>query len=200
MKTLWKALMLSGSLLLTPLASQASLIDFEADGLGGVANGFTSSADSAVHFSDTVGAGLSLVSGIPECAFTTCLAAFDDFDGSGIQVDFDMAVMALSFDYGNDQIFGGNPAATLLVQFFLNNVAVGSASAAPNFNDLMDQTFSYVGSAFDRAIITYVAGNGSTATLIETIDNLQYVVAVPAPQALSLFGLGLLLLRRRLQR
>jgi hypothetical protein len=79
--------------------AQAGFIDFESDSGGAKANGFTSTSDAGVHFSDTIGTGLEVHT--HRALGRQNLLAFGD-DASRIQIDFDSAMSSLSLFFGND--------------------------------------------------------------------------------------------------
>ena len=99
-------------------------IDFEADSLGGKANGFTSASSPLVHFSDSSGAGLVVSNLFTECNNTQCLETQPD-DGSFLIMDFDVLVNSISVDFGNHQPFGASNVQDAVLTLYLGAVQVG---------------------------------------------------------------------------
>ena len=175
-------------------AAQAAptVVTFTADATGARANGFVS---GGVTFSDTNGTGLSVLDGLPvECAAAAnhCLANFGD-DTGALAMSFAGLQTSLSLDFGNDDP-GFIPAGGLAyLQLFLGVVLVGDASTVVNQDDIMNQTVSYSGAAFDNAVFAYTDGSKVRVRLIEVVDNITYdnANAVPQPASLALVGLAL---------
>lgn len=171
------------------LASQAhaGFIDFESDALGVKANGFTSTSDAGVHFTDTVGANLQVHT--HQALGTRNLLAFGD-DASRIQIDFDSAMTSLSLFFGNDDACCSSAGDRAWLELFSGATSVGLFSVLMNRNDLTDQFITGGAASFNNALFWYGNVAGSPINLIEAIDNLSFT-AVPESGSLALLGLGL---------
>jgi hypothetical protein len=164
-------------------ASAAYFVDFESDTpFINLANGFTSSGSTQIHFSDTDGVDLMVVQ-----AFGSQGLALLGDDDSGLLMEFDFVASALSLDLGNSSL--ANLGDTAVLTLFLGGSEVGSTSVALNLTDPIDQTISYAGVSFDSAILRYDVAGGLT----EFVDNIQVVPAIPEPSAGFVFGIGVLL-------
>jgi len=187
-------------------ASYADPIDFETDGTGSRANGFTSDDSPIVHFYDTSGADLRLDNYGGQSNNTNALGVFNDTDGSMLRMVFDMNMAALSFDFGNDDPSFTNPGDLAILKLYNNATFVGMVTVVLNRDDLMNQTIGFVGPNFNEAFFYYgnanftpYTGGGNTNTgLIEIVDNINY--RVPEPSLLALSGLGGLVVAWRRRR
>lgn len=173
-------------------ATQAAVIDFEADAAGGKPNGFASAGFPGVTFTDTAGANLQ-VNNFGGQGIGQSLAVFDDFDNSALRMDFATRNTTLSLAFGNDdQGFAGEPVFALL-ELYDGATLVASTLLATNNNDAMDQTISATAAGgFDNARFKYVGAGGANLGrgLIEIVDQID--ATVPAPGSLALGGLALL--------
>jgi hypothetical protein len=194
--------------------SHADPIDFNSESTGNKANGFTTDDSPIVHFYDTVNTGLKIYDASQfEGNGTQGLLVYDDFDGSMLKMTFDMNLVALSLDFGNDDPNYTNPGDYAFLKVYNNGVFVGMATVALNRNDLMDQSIGIVAPNFDTAYFYYgrasatnftqygfdpYTGGGQVNTgLIELIDNVNYRVPEPSLLALSGFGALVVAWRRR---
>jgi hypothetical protein len=167
----------------------AGFIDFEGDTFGAVANGFTSTSDSGVHFTDTMGAELQIHN--HQAIGTQNLLVFGD-DASRLQIDFDFAITSLSLLFGNDDACCSAAGDLAWLEIFNGANSLGTTSVLMNRNDLTDQSISISAASFDRAIFWYGTSAGAGIDLIEAVDNISYETAmVPAPASLLLLGLGI---------
>lgn len=177
--------------------AQAEVIDFTADTAGNKANGFSSTGHPGVTFTDTLGADL-VVGNFGVQSNGNALAAFGD-DTSAIQMDFASAVDSLTVSFGNDDACCIAVGGLAMLSLFQGNVLVATATTVVNRNDIMDQTVSYSGLSFDRAVFQYMNNANQAANLIEVIDDITFN-NVPEPGSLLLAGMafaGLGLARRR---
>ena len=176
------------------LTAHAGLVTFESDAAGAKPNPFTSNDDVGVTFTDTLGIDLQVMQGLGECKGGTnkCLVAFND-DTSAIQMDFAVLANQISLEFGNDQAGFISADGLALLQMYLGNLLVAEASVTVNLNDAMDQTVSYFGVSFDRAVFAYSDVNKARVSLIETIDNVSFTSAnnVPEPASLALVAMVL---------
>ena len=184
---------LAAAALVFGLAQAATVtIDFQADPTGAKPNGYSPIGHPGVTLTDTMGAGLSVVN-LFECvaAANNCLVVSGD-DTSALQIDFASVINTLSMDFGNDDaLFNGGPVWALL-QMYLNNVFVADVLMASNNDDFMNQTISYMGAGFDRAVFAYTDANKNRINLIEAVDNIAYgTTRIPEPGTLALVGLAL---------
>lgn len=170
--------------------TMAGFIDFEGDSFGAVSNGFTSTSDSGVHFTDTIGSGLQIHS--HQALGSQNLVVFGD-DASQLQINFDFAIDFLSLFFGNDDPGFSNAGDLAWLEIFNGGSSVGLTSVLMNRNDLTDQLIDISAASFDSAVFWYGDVNGAAINLIEAVDNISFNTAnaVPEPTSLALLGLGL---------
>jgi len=180
------------------------VITFEADPLGVKPNGYSPVGFPGVFLTDTVGAELEIVAADgTQCNSGQCLRVPTDVDGSALRIDFSFLATALSVTYGNDDPGFTAPGDVAIIQLFNGATLVGSVSQVLNRNDIMDQTISISGPAFNNALFFFGKPDGSTTTgpapdgidvgLVERVDNITFdtTAAVPEPGTLLLLGSGL---------
>lgn len=173
-------------------SASAAVVTFDNDPAGGKPNGFVSVDSNAVSFTDSSGANLSVGNYGSQSGNTNGLAVFND-DASRLVMTFTGLYTSLSLSFGNDDPCCSGTGDLAWLRLFNGAVEVGTASTVMNRNDIMDQSVSYVGAAFDRAEFYYGNAAGNPINLIEVVDNVTFggPVAVSAPGALALFGAGL---------
>jgi hypothetical protein len=165
-------LALSIAMLLTA-AARADFIDFEADTDGAKPEGFQSVQSSRVSFRNPTGFGLQMFSGVPEL-IGRGLLALGDSDAGALQMDFTVPMTSLSLVFGNDQAGYLDPGDLARLKLFNGPTLVGTVDVVCNLNDLPDQTVSYSGAPFTRAIFQYVNPDGTPEGLIEAVENISF--------------------------
>ncbi|MFI5402364.1 MAG: PEP-CTERM sorting domain-containing protein [Planctomycetota bacterium] len=189
--------------------SSADPIDFDSDPLGSKPQGWTSDDSPIVHFYDTnplippSNNGLVVVQvGVGNNA----LGVLTNTDLSGLVMNFDQHMNALSFQFGNDDpaLIGPGDVAVLKV---FNGLTLVGMTVIPlnNPNMLIDESIGIVAPNFDNALFYYGNSNllpftrdGLRVGLIEVVDNINY--RVPEPSLLALSGLGALVVAWRRRR
>lgn len=183
------------------LAVNAAVIDFEADAGGGKANGFSPVGHPLVTFTDTVGTGLSMYSGVE--ALGQSLLVFTDSDASKLRINFGAPMGFLSLMFGNDDAGFTIASDRAWLELFNGGTSVGLFSMAMNRNDLMDQTIIGSAASFDRAEFWYgnaagaptTGGQGAATGLTEVVDQIDYRAATgTVPDAGSTLGLSMIAL------
>jgi hypothetical protein len=193
MKTLNIRALIAASVLACSTPVMAGVIDFEGDTFGGKANGFTSTSDSGVHFTDTIGTGLQIHS--HQALGAKNLLAFGD-DASRILINFDTAASSLSMFFGNDDSCCSASGDRAWLELFNGTTSVGLTSVVMNRNDLTDQSINLAAASFNSAVFWYGDASGRAINLIEAIDNISFTnakatPAIPEPGMLSLIGIAL---------
>lgn len=176
--------------------AMADEVNFNTEPSGGVPNGYSSPDSALVRFVDTVGGDLYIDNYGIQSAGSQALAVNSDFDGSHLQMLFSAPMTTLSLDFGNDDPSWINPGATAELRLYSGATLVGSASMLLNGDDVMNQTISYSGAAFNIAEFWYNVvppGPLGNEGLIEVVDNIQFGARpVPEPATLVLLGSGVM--------
>ena len=174
------ALALALVLALPAVSASAGRIDFESDEPGFRPNGFRSSDSPLVRFTDSAGEGLE-IRDLEEQGMGLSLQTLDDFDDSELVLDFGDPVITLSLAFGNDDPLFSNEGDRAVLTAFADGAEVGRASVVMNRKDVMDQTITFSGPAFDRATFKFDVDPGRG--LIEVVDDIQFTAVIPVPPA-----------------
>ena len=179
----WKVLVALGLLALAaPLQAQ---VNFSGDATGTKANGFVSSGSALVSFSSAPGGSMELQNYGAQ-SNGNALAVFND-DQNYLVMTFLNPMSFLSVAFGNDDICCGPAGMNVFLRLFSGATLINTVTMTANMNDLMDQTISYSGAAFDGAEFQY------DANLIEVVDDIQFEAAIvtPEPASMALMATGL---------
>ncbi|MBN1794331.1 MAG: PEP-CTERM sorting domain-containing protein [Candidatus Omnitrophica bacterium] len=175
----------------TGLAQAVVYIDFETDTIGAKPNGWTSNDSALVHFSDSNGANLDLYD-YGDQGDGKSLAVNPD-DMSQLIMDFDTFFTSMSLDFGNDDPGWINAGELAILTLFNGVTQVGQSTVGVNANDIMDQTISYSGNAFNKATFYYEALLRQRGGLIEVVDHITLGggAQIPEPASMMLLASGL---------
>lgn len=180
-------LLSAGALALVSVAANAAVIDFTAETAGAKPNGYMV---EGVTFSDSMGADL-FVADFSHQSHGNGLSINGD-DASRLLMTFGTAT-AISLEFGNDDPGWASPGDIAVLRTFLGSTLVGGAVVVMNRDDVMNQSISFSGVAFDNAEFYYADAGFAPIGLAEIVDNIN-VTAVPEPEtyAMLLAGLGVL--------
>ncbi len=196
---------------ITAAPAFAETVDFEAGPFGGQAEGFSAVGHSNLKFFSANGNGLQ-TSNFGSQGDGNSLAVFSDADGNFLKGTFSGTTTSLALDFGNDDPNFTNPGDLATLTLFNGASLVSTVTVVLNRDDIMNQTISYSGSAFDNFSFAYTDAAGSPFTggggvntgLIEIVDNITYgavggTIPEPASWAMMIAGFGLVggALRRR---
>jgi hypothetical protein len=164
--------------------AEAILINFESDTPGWKPNGFTSVDSPLVHFSDSSGSDLQV--GDFYEAHGRGLGVWWD-DPSFLIMDFDVPMTSISLDFGNDDPRWVKPGDQAILTLFMGALQVGQPTVVMNRDDMMNQSISFSGTAFDQATFFYDITT-PPAGLIEVVDDIQ-LTPVPEPGGVIIWSL-----------
>lgn len=184
-------------------AAQAlTVIDFEEDPIGDVADGFVSTDSPVLQFYTDLGGGLT-VGPYGSQGDGVSLAVGDDTSGNFLRGVFtDGAHSFLSMTLGNDDPAYTNDGDRAVLTVYLGDTLVGSSFVLFNRNDLMDQTVGFMFGSFDNFTLAYTdadgnpftGGGGANTGLVEIVDNVSFdslaIVPEPAAWAMMIAGFG----------
>lgn len=157
-----------------PASADVALIDFSADELGGVPNGFVSLDDPRVSFTDSVGADLR----IGDFNFQSdgpALLVGNDVDDSALIMDFTAPASSVSLDFGNDDPNNVDEGSLAVLTLFDDEGVGTSVSVVLNRDDVMNQTISLDHEGAVSASFQYQNPDGTAARLAEIVDNIAVV-------------------------
>jgi hypothetical protein len=183
-------------------AAQAlTVIDFEGQALGTVADGYAVTGFEELVFTSELGAGLELYTG-PESDGVSLIAR-NDTNGNFIRGTFTDGLHSfLSLTFGNDDpnfLTAGDQA--VLTVFKAGTMVGQTILMLTGPNDVMDQTIGFQFAQFDSWSFAYTnatgapstGGGGANVGLIEVIDNITYdtlATGVPEPATWGMMILG----------
>lgn len=175
-------------------ARQTTVIDFEQDAAGPVANGFMSIDSPLVSFTDSDGSELAIGNFGIESIGQGLQVGGNDF--SLLLMSFSELMNSLSLAFGNDDPAFTDVGDAAVLTVYLDDVEVGQSIVDMNRNDAMDQTISISGVAFNSASLDYYV---SSDGVYKVVDNVTFTT-VPGPGALALLALAGALCRFRSRR
>ena len=179
-------------------AQASTLIDFEDQTPGGVANGTTI---GGITFGTASGSGLQIGNYGSQGSGNYSLGIFGDGDGNYLTGTILGGATAITLDFGNDDPGYTNPGDLATLQIFSGGLLLDTVTMVLNRDDIMNQTIGYSGAMFDSFTFGYTdaqgayftGGGGTAATgLIEIVDNITYTGAVPEPMTWMMLILGFL--------
>ena len=177
-KAFFSVAMFAATITVTSAALAQTVIDFADEATGDKPNGWSTAAAPDVTFTDTDGEGLYVGDFGSQSDGKALLVNPDD--PRALQIDFAAPVSSISVAFGNDDDCCASAGDVALLTLTLGGVAVDEVSVALNLNDLMDQTISYSGSSFDRAVFMFADSGGDGIDLIEIVDNITFDNFQPA--------------------
>ena len=203
LKTAFVTSALAAAALAAAPAQASTVIDFEDQSSGTVAEGTTI---GGITFSSGNGSGLRIGSYGQQGSGTYSLGVFGDRDGNYLIGTIAGGATSLMLDFGNDDPCCTNPGELATLQIFSAGVLLDTVTVVLNRDDIMNQTIGYSGAAFDSFTFGYTDTQGGYFTgggrgLIEIVDNISYTGAVPEPMTWMMLILGFLgiggLMRRK---
>ncbi|MEL6875069.1 MAG: PEPxxWA-CTERM sorting domain-containing protein [Pseudomonadota bacterium] len=190
-----KYLLAAAASMVFAMPANAALVDFNSAPGGAVSEG---TDIGGIIFTSALGSGLSIGS-FAESNNSPALAAFNDGNGNFILGAIASGANHLSLEFGNDDPGFTNPGDLATLQLFSGAILLDTVTVLLNRDDMMNQTISYSGAAFDNFSFAYTdaagnpftGGGGAAVGLIEVIDNINFAaVPEPATWAFMIFGFG----------
>ena len=181
-------------------AAQATTITFDSTPQGPVADGFTPTGEPGISFFGVVPGNLQVLA-LGESNGSPALVAFTDTNGNYIGGNLSSPTTTLSLDFGNDDPNFTNPGDLAVLVAYNGTTLVGFSTVVLNRDDLLNQTISFTGGAFDSFYFAYTdqffnpftGGGAVNVGLIEVIDNVTFN-SVPEASTLAVLGAGMGLL------
>jgi hypothetical protein len=208
LKTLLLAASAGAALAAVP--ANAAIVDFNATPTGSLAEGTNI---GGIVFTTALGGGLSVDNFGDQSNNSQALIVSSDTDGNFLRGAIAGSATALSLDFGNDDGSFSIPGDLAWLNLYSGATLINTVTVALNRDDIMNQTISYSGAAFDNFSFAYTnsagspftGGGGTSIGLQEIVDNINFTPfiggAVPEPStwAMMLVGFGFMgfAMRRR---